>query len=597
MFNLFWLTTLIPGFALMQILWPHDVRRGLLPTITWSYVLTVALLAPFVVLAFAVHFSVRTVTIGYFALVVAGLVTAIRYGGLRTVGRLLRTTHWFEVAILLVAVALTYPLGAAAESDSLPHSAKIRYMRDVGFYLQDAYSPLAVIETKWHVNAHHTYFAVASWIFGVDPLELFFRSAWFFRLLAIGAIGFLAAAVFRSRWISAVAMLGAVSIACTKLTIVFPFSVTAFIIAPVVLALVLDVLERPTWRQYVRVVVGSVSLTILHIGTWFLAALCIGPVVVFWALRGRRLQEAWRPLALAAAALLVGIPLLLVSALQPNYVVAQQDALHVRFIRTFRLGEWSITIIDPTHYAWMLPVLSALLLLAIVSARLRGRIAMLAGIMIGSMMFMFTPGIFDALVRLVPYWLVVRFRHFGDVIGLAVVTGAGVWLARPMLRTRLARQAMSVFVLCASLAVFRENILGYVLESRSQRQWLRDAAALQEAVAPVVTPHALVASDPVWSLVLPAVHLARVMAADLHHANPADGGLLERHGDAQELLASGTSDDRRRAIIAKHGIDFILVREGGANAPPPRFDAVGDVVADKNGFVVYRVKASLGDSR
>jgi hypothetical protein len=79
------------------------------------------------------------------------------------------------------------------------------------------------------------------------------------------------------------------------------------------------------------------------------------------------------------------------------------------------------------------------------------------------------------------------------------------------------------------------------------------------------------------------------MAADLHHANPADGGLLERHADAQELLAPETDDARRREIVAKHGIAFILVREAGATMPPPRFDSLGTTVATKNGFVVYKI--------
>jgi hypothetical protein len=588
--NLFWLTTLIPGFALMQIFWPRDARRGLLPTITWSYVLTVALLAPVVMFAFAVHLSSRTVAIVYLALVLAGAIAAVRYDGLRTVGRLLRTTHWFEVALVLLAVALTYPLGAAAESDAMAHSAKIRYIRDVGFSLQDAYSPLDVIETKWHVNAHHLYFVVASWISGVEPLDLFVKSSWFFRLLALGAIGFLAAAVFRSRWISTVAMLGAVAVMCTKLTIVFPFSVTGFIIVPVLLAVVLDVLERPTLRQYARVLLGSMSLAVLHVGTWFLATLCIGPVVAIWALWRRPLQQAWRPLALAAATLVTGIPLLLVSALQPNYVVAHQDALHVRFIRTIHLGDWSITIIDPMQYAWMLPVLSSLLLLAIVSAGLRRRIVLLAGIIIAGMLFMFVPGFYDAVVSLVPYWLLVRLRGFAEVIGFAVIAGGLAWLARPLLTTRRARQAMALVVLCGSLAVFRENILGYVLETRSQRQWLRDAHTFQEAVASAIEPHSLVAADPVWSLVLPSVHLTRVMAADLHHANPSDGGLLERYADTQELLAPGTPDDRRRAIVAKHGIDYIVVRDPDGDVSPPRFDAVGEVIRERHGFVVYRTR-------
>ena len=54
MIYLFWLTTLLPGFALLLLLAPQDTRRGLLATVTWSYLLTVALMAPIVVLAFIV---------------------------------------------------------------------------------------------------------------------------------------------------------------------------------------------------------------------------------------------------------------------------------------------------------------------------------------------------------------------------------------------------------------------------------------------------------------------------------------------------------------------------------------------------------------
>ena len=589
--SLFWLTTIVPGFAVLQLWFPEDVRRGLLATLTWSYVLTVALLAPFVALAFTVHFSVQTAAACYFALVLGSAIIAVRRGGLGRLARLGRHTPWFEVGLVLAAIALTVPLGASAQSDSFAHSAKIRFIRDVGFYLQDAYSPLAVIETKWHVNVHHALFAIASWAGGAEPLELWFTSAWFFRLLALGGIGFLAATVFRSTWIGAVAMLGAVAVMGTKLTIVFPFSVTGFAVSAIVLALVVDLLERPSRRRYIRVVLCSVSLASLHVGTWFLALVCMAPVAAVWTVWRDGLKALANRVVPGLLIVATGVPFLLVSALQPNYVVAQQDELHQRMVRTFHIGEgWAFTVIDPTHYAWMLPLLASLVVVALVGAAFRVRVLLLAGIMAAAMIGMFMPGVFDLLVRFVPYWLVQRFRNFGEVAGFAIVAGGLAWMARPRLRTRWSRRALAVVVLCGSLAAFRENIHGYVLESGRQRRWLVEAALLQEAVQQVLPAHSLVAADPTWSLVLPTVHLARVMAADLHHANPADGGLLERYTDTQELLAPGTADDRRREIIAKHGIDYILVREAGVDVAPPRYDAVADVVAEKNGFVVYRVR-------
>jgi hypothetical protein len=122
------------------------------------------------------------------------------------------------------------------------------------------------------------------------------------------------------------------------------------------------------------------------------------------------------------------------------------------------------------------------------------------------------------------------------------------------------------------------------------RQSLQNARDVQDAVRSVVPPHSLIAADPGWSLVLPAVHLVRVMAQDLHHANPADGGLLERYADARELLAPDTDSQRRREIVAKHGVDFIVVHEPAAPADQNRFDDVGDLVSSQHGFHVVRIR-------
>lgn len=587
---LFWLSTLVPGFAILQWFFPQDLRRGLLASLSWSYVLTAALMAPIVAVAFTVHLSVQTVGTLYLTFVLVGIAVIVRSGGAWRFGRLLRSTWWFEVGLILVAVALTAPLGGFARADSFPHSAKVRFIRDVGFYLQDPYSPLEIIETKWHVNVQHGLFAIASWLTGSEPLDLWFGSAWFFRLLAIGAVEFLGTTIFRSRWLGAISMLGAVAVLGTKMTIVMPFSVSAFAICPILVALVVDLLERPSALRYAKVLACSVGLAIVHVGTWFLAVLCIAPMAAAWLIWQRGLKQAVRTLPMAAAVLATGVPLLLVSALQPNYVAEQQDELHVRMIRTIELTrDWSITIIDPTHYAWMLPMIAALVLLAVVGRHFRQRVLMLAAIMCVAMVCMFTPGIFDLLVMVIPYWLVQRFRYFGEIIALVMVSAGLAWMSRPRLTTRLARAAMSVLVLCGGLAAFRTNLLGYVQEASKQPAWLQGARELQDTVKSVIPPHSLVAADPQWSLELPTVHLARVLGADLHHANPADGGLVERYADAQELLAASTSVERRREIVAKHGVKFMVVRDEPGSAPGVDFDDVGRLVASKHHFRVYRV--------
>jgi len=587
----FWLTTLIPGFAVLQVFYREDLRRGLLPTLTWSYLLTVALMAPIVGLAFLVHLNVRAVGAIYAVMVVSGGIIAVRSGGLTALRRLFRGTHWFETGIVVLAVAATVPLGGSATDDSFPHSAKIRFIRDVGFYLQDPYSPLSVIETKWHVNVHHALYAIASWLGRIEPLELWFQSAWFFRLTAVGAIGFLASAVFRSRWIGSVSMLGALVVLATKKSVVYPFSLTAFTVFPVLLALVINVLERPTRRRYVRVVLCSLSLAALHVGTWFIDCLALGPTLAVWVLWRRDIREVWRRGLPAALAVATGVPFLLISALQPNFVEAQQGQEHLWMVRTIRLGPIpKFTIIDPLQYSWMLPVLAAIVVLLLVAPRaLRTRVIIIATTLATAMTVMFTPGVVDTLNHVVPYWLVWRLRFVGEVTGFVTVAGGVAWIMRPMLRTRVARMGLALAVLCGGLAVFRQDLLDYAVDRARHRLWLQNARDLRQAVQDVIPAHSLVAADPQWSLVLPAVHLARVMGEDLRHANPADGGLLARYAESQELLADGTSIPRRREIIARNGINFILVRDDADSGVRDAFGTLGELVSSDHGFLVYRV--------
>ena len=82
-------------------------------------------------------------------------------------------------------------------------------MRDVGFYLQDPVLAVGGDRDEVACAAFTTRcYAIESWMGGVEPLDLLFRAAWFFRLTGIGAVGFLAVTVFRSRWIGSVAMVG-----------------------------------------------------------------------------------------------------------------------------------------------------------------------------------------------------------------------------------------------------------------------------------------------------------------------------------------------------------------------------------------------------
>jgi hypothetical protein len=80
------------------------------------------------------------------------------------------------------------------------------------------------------------------------------------------------------------------------------------------------------------------------------------------------------------------------------------------------------------------------------------------------------------------------------------------------------------------------------------------------------------------------------MGQDLHHANPADGGLMQRYAESVELLADATTLDKRVEIVRNNRIDFILVRQESSVQAMRDFARMGDLVSSEYGFRLYKVK-------
>ena len=540
---LFWFSTLVPGFALLQTVFPYDMKRGLLGALSLSFVLTIALTTPIIIVAYGLHLTVSTVGVLYLGLVLLGLIGIASFGRWPLLRRSLRGAHWPEIGVILFVIAITVPLGGSATDDSFPRSATIRYLRDVGFRMQDPYSPIPLVETKHHANPQFALYAIVSQLTGEEPLEVWFKSAWFFRLLGVGGVGFLAATVFRSRWIGTIAMIGALGFLASLKAITYPYAVASYVVVPILLAQIIDQLERPTHRGYVKILLSSLSLGLIHVGHWLIAAICLLPPAFLWAVWQHRGKGFWRVTLLIVAALLPGIPLLLITALQPNYVDAQQGQLHLWMLRTIDLGHgWKFSIIDPTHFTWMLPTVAVTALLLALRRQCRVTQLFLAAVFLTSMVYMFTPVFVDALAKHIPYWLIQRARFIGEVIAYVSIAGGLAWVSRRALPTRACRMGFAITVFCAGIVVFRVSIKDYFEQRQAHRHWLQRARELQEVVHGLLPERAMVAADPEWSLVLPAVHVAAVMAPELFHANPADANLLQRHKEREELARSRDID-------------------------------------------------------
>jgi len=584
---LFWLSTLIPGFAAIQRWFPHDLRRGFVATLAWSFVLTVALIMPVVVIAYVFNLPVSVFAAFYLVLILLSVVSIVQCGRWSMIRRSLRSLYWGEVAIVVLAIAVSVPFGGSAMTDSFEHAAKIRSIRDSGFSLQDPYSPLQIIETRHHINAEHALHALGSWFSGVEPLELWYESAWFFRLVGVAGVGFLAAAVFRSRWISAITMLAVLGDALTNQSIVFPWSVAAYVVFPVLLTHIIDLLEKPNAKNFAKVVIGSLGIAVIHIGYWLVVAMCLVPFIgvwILWKFAGRRVFAG----VLLGVALLPGLPLLAITASHPNNIPIQEGDTHSWMLRTLNLGGWTLTILDPIQYIWILPTLGATALLLAVRKQSRTKQIIIAGVFLVPSIYMFTPVLFDVITGFIPYWLVRRARLIGEVIAYVNLIGGLAWLVRPVLQNRFVRFAFAVTIFCATLFAFRTSIKYYMEDYREHMAWLQRVRDLKETVGPVLPGRALVAANPELSIILPAAHLSAVMSPPLFNSNPADGAVIERRKDADELLAEVTSAERRRELIAKNRIDFILL-EDDAESIVGQLNEVSQLVAEGHGFRLFKV--------
>ena len=303
------------------------------------------------------------------------------------------------------------------------------------------------------------------------------------------------------------------------------------------------------------------------------------------------LKDGWRRVLGFGAALAVGLPLLLVSALQPNHVDAQQGNLHVWMVRTLNLVRCGVlTIIDPTHYSWMLPVLAGIALLLIVAERHRPRLAILGGVLVTAMVFMFTPGLVDALSGLIPYWLAWRLRFVAEAIGFVTVAGG-----LPGSPVRAANPAGPHGTVAGGVVRRSGRVstgdLDYAVDRQRHRLlWRSPRAAGGRATRRPL--HALVVAVPVWSLVLPRfIWRAGDGCRISTMLTRPTAGLLERSVAADDSSPTARPDRRRRASYStvRHRL-FILIRNDAVPLEHDRFASVGELVSTGNGFRLYRVK-------
>ncbi len=558
---LFWCSTLVPGLALIRLWFPRDFRYGVLGTLVWAFVLTSSALTPLTIVAFWAGLSARTAALGYLLTVAAALPVLLwrlpNQSALRPL-RVSLASRPMWVALAVVAATLWLP--GSARFDAEMHAAKIVEIQHVGFTLQDPHSPLAVINSAFHVNVIHLLHVAGSWLTGAPPLEFWHESAWFFRLLCFGGVELLALRVFRRRWLSALAVLGSAGMLGLASDHAVPSVITSYLVLPLLLVQLWDALARPSARGYGALAVSGTALGVMHVGHWALFLLAIAPVLGGWMAwrlyQGRRWMHGATALL---AAFMPGVPFFLISVLQPNYGMAAMSQELRWELSTNRLFGITIQNLSVTSSLWIFPTAAMTVLLIVLMRRRRFPLAFLGAMFAVGVNYMYNPVVFAVVSRVVPFWMLRRLMAVAVLLAaLTLVAGVG-WLARQTLRGERRRLAFSLVVLVAGLVLYRENIAARFARAAADRAALAQAAEIR-ALLHGVAGRPMVVADRELSLLIPSARPAAVMAQSFGNLNPADPGLIERAAAADEFLAPGTAPARRQALAAQYDIDYAITR-------------------------------------
>jgi hypothetical protein len=610
--QIFWALSWLPGFALVRRAWPRGLHADLMGAVAYGYVASFALMAPVAVACYWLRLPVAVLTAWWAVGVGATLVWLTRTARWREIGRMLRAEVGLAAALLVAHLVMQARVGGWLDGDATFHLGRIRHLLDHGFDNRDIYLRAEHFTPIYHTNLVHAWFAVATQITQGDPLDVWWASLAWAKLLITAGHYALAYALLRRQepaWLYAL-VIATVQAGVTYA--VYPNALAVGWLLPVVLALAVASHDDDSHAESVAVAVTAFVVGLVHPLYALFAMLIAAPYAGARALDmalGRARNPAHAPrarsLALVAVALLAGAPPGMVSRFvkhAPAEPASARGAFDVEF-ESPSTARPAVTRPAPATATkpkapltpalaagggplekklerradgrlWLPPakmggtafVLFGLLALALVSlapSSVRARARAVAAAAAPCALILFWPWLCTlaarpqltaAIPRLVPI--------LSSALFLALVC-AGMFALQRLPRPRLVWPAATL----ASVAL-ATGLLGF--SPRSSGEHLRDVLASRQARHAMLDLHrarraVLRAHVPEGTTVLASLREARyvvmlhdvfVVAADRGHA--PSPGIRERRAAVERMTAKGTPWEEREALLRRHGIRHVV---------------------------------------
>ena len=321
---IFWLLLGIPGYAALRRFDADQLNSGLLGAICLSYLGTLILLTPVIIIGYLFRLPLAVFSGAYVVLVVAGLLDLFRMKAWRDMARLAAAAVGVELLLLAGDMWLSARTGSIMTADATVHLGRIRFLLDHGMSNADQYMAGDYFFHLYHTNLLHTLCAAAAQLTGVSHFGVWFAALPWAKLLAASGAYYLAWSVFGRRWPAWVAAAFVIGMQGPVTFMIYPNKLAPFWLLACVLGLVVQVCCEPRWR--IAVWIGGAILVVGQIHSLYggFALVLCGPVVaaavvVHWRRSGRGVAT----LVGCGVALTLFLPFALLA--KPHPVAAEKD--------------------------------------------------------------------------------------------------------------------------------------------------------------------------------------------------------------------------------------------------------------------------------
>ncbi len=589
---IFWLGLIFAGAVVVRRWSPETLEGGPMAMIAVGFVAALAILSPVSILCYVLHLPVIVFSIACVLLVLGAVIAATKWGYWRDMKTLLISLLCVEMAFLAFDMIMGARVGAFLAGDAQVHLTRIRYLLAHGFGNQDPFIEVPGFFSTYHTNLFHALQASCSQLIGVDFLGTWFMNWPVNKLMFAAASYYLAWTVFKNRWIAWVVGLFFLYMKCTTSFSVYPNQTGMNVFVTLTIAFAIQVCREPkSMIAIARLAMCTFVLGQFHGLYVGFACVAVGPsltVVMCW--RAAKNQIHWKMVALALAALVVGMPFSLVA----KYVKGPQSELRQTasandvddtkqnenddaYNDKFKTLSNGMMMVKPEKMMGNRPALALALIVlggtaTLVGNRRRDGLLLLTIWLTVSAIYFFPPLCTLLLKLLGAKWVLMRIGGILNICLWTMIVGGILLLLSDHFQTWWKRAILSlVALLIANHIPGREpeyqwsNYWTRATQPSDARhrqlEYLRDSARELDEAIPA---GALVLADGRAGRVLVTLADCYILTPD--RSSPGANARPQRRLDMQTLLDPDTAWGDRKKLLDEYEIRYFLLTRSTANS-------------------------------